>query len=185
MEDWKWVYRPMIVYLFNIILLFYVDAANCSTWSLIYLGIWCKVVSKWKNIGICRLFLHNSFFLLLRVCQNAKCAHFSLHHLLRITIVLLRWHVLWFQGTTPWFISLMKLNRLLLHKIWRCVICLSVMWVSIFPSDILSRMWWFLNFIMLNDSSNSQVLFVSERTVIGVGFDCNPMIFAADETGLW
>jgi actin related protein 2/3 complex subunit 1A/1B len=49
------------------------------------------------------------------------------------------------------------LNRLLLHKIWRCVICLSVMWV----------------------------LFVSERTVIGVGFDCNPMIFAADETGLW
>jgi actin related protein 2/3 complex, subunit 1A/1B len=38
---------------------------------------------------------------------------------------------------------------------------------------------------MLNDSSNSQVLFVSERMVIGVGFDCNPMIFAADETGLW
>lgn len=29
------------------------------------------------------------------------------------------------------------------------------------------------------------VLFVSERMVIGVGFDCNPMIFAADERGLW
>lgn len=43
----------------------------------------------------------------------------------------------------------------------------------------------FLSFIMLNNSSNFQVLFVSERTLIGVGFDCNPMIFAADETGLW
>lgn len=30
-----------------------------------------------------------------------------------------------------------------------------------------------------------QVLFVSERTVIGVGFDCNPMVFAADERGIW
>lgn len=29
------------------------------------------------------------------------------------------------------------------------------------------------------------VLFVSERMVIGVGFDCNPMVFAADESGLW
>lgn len=37
------------------------------------------------------------------------------------------------------------------------VICLSVMWV----------------------------LFVSERMVIGVGFDCNPMVFAADERGIW
>lgn len=37
------------------------------------------------------------------------------------------------------------------------VICLSVMWV----------------------------LFVSERTVIGVGYDCNPMVFAADERGVW
>ncbi|AQK55452.1 Actin protein 2/3 complex subunit 1B [Zea mays] len=51
----------------------------------------------------------------------------------------------------------MKSNHLLWHKIWHCVICLSVMWV----------------------------LFVSERTLIGVGFDCNPMIFAADDTGLW
>lgn len=30
-----------------------------------------------------------------------------------------------------------------------------------------------------------QVLFVSEKMVIGVGFDCNPMVFAADETGIW
>lgn len=30
-----------------------------------------------------------------------------------------------------------------------------------------------------------QVLFVSEKTVIGVGFDCNPMVFAADERGVW
>lgn len=30
-----------------------------------------------------------------------------------------------------------------------------------------------------------QVLFVSERTVIGVGYDCNPMVFAADERGVW
>ncbi|CAK9158908.1 unnamed protein product [Ilex paraguariensis] len=29
------------------------------------------------------------------------------------------------------------------------------------------------------------VLFVSERMVIGVGFDCNPMVFAADERGIW
>ncbi|XP_052178623.1 actin-related protein 2/3 complex subunit 1A isoform X3 [Diospyros lotus] len=29
------------------------------------------------------------------------------------------------------------------------------------------------------------VLFVSERMVIGVGFDCSPMVFAADESGLW
>lgn len=30
-----------------------------------------------------------------------------------------------------------------------------------------------------------QVLFVSEKMVIGVGFDCNPMVFAADERGIW
>ncbi|CAA0823897.1 Actin-related protein 2/3 complex subunit 1A [Striga hermonthica] len=29
------------------------------------------------------------------------------------------------------------------------------------------------------------VLFVSERMLIGVGFDCNPMVFVADERGLW
>ena len=30
-----------------------------------------------------------------------------------------------------------------------------------------------------------QVLFVSEKMVIGVGFDCIPMVFAADERGIW
>ena len=30
-----------------------------------------------------------------------------------------------------------------------------------------------------------QVLFVSERMVVGVGFDCSPMVFAADEGGIW
>ncbi|KAE8673924.1 Actin-related protein 2/3 complex subunit 1A [Hibiscus syriacus] len=29
------------------------------------------------------------------------------------------------------------------------------------------------------------VLFFSEKLVIGVGFDCNPMVFAADKSGLW
>ncbi|XP_022148037.1 actin-related protein 2/3 complex subunit 1A-like [Momordica charantia] len=29
------------------------------------------------------------------------------------------------------------------------------------------------------------ILFVSERMVIGVGYDCNPMVFAADERGIW
>lgn len=29
------------------------------------------------------------------------------------------------------------------------------------------------------------VLFVSERMVIGAGFDCNPLVFTKDETGLW
>lgn len=33
--------------------------------------------------------------------------------------------------------------------------------------------------------ANFQVLFVSERMVIGVGFDCSPMVFAADERGIW
>lgn len=32
---------------------------------------------------------------------------------------------------------------------------------------------------------NFQVLFVSERMVVGVGFDCSPMVFAADERGIW
>lgn len=30
-----------------------------------------------------------------------------------------------------------------------------------------------------------QVSFLSERMVVGVGFDCNPMVFVADESGLW
>ncbi|KAF9589683.1 hypothetical protein IFM89_027066 [Coptis chinensis] len=29
------------------------------------------------------------------------------------------------------------------------------------------------------------VLFVSERMLVGVGFDCKPMVFAADERGIW
>lgn len=29
------------------------------------------------------------------------------------------------------------------------------------------------------------VVFVSERIVIGVGYDCNPMVFAADDRGIW
>lgn len=28
-------------------------------------------------------------------------------------------------------------------------------------------------------------MFVSEKLVIGVGYDCNPMVFAADGTGSW
>ncbi|GJM87352.1 hypothetical protein PR202_ga03298 [Eleusine coracana subsp. coracana] len=39
--------------------------------------------------------------------------------------------------------------------------------------------------LALRDLPLRDVLFVSERVLIGVGFDCNPMIFAADETGLW
>ncbi|XP_022632120.1 actin-related protein 2/3 complex subunit 1A isoform X4 [Vigna radiata var. radiata] len=35
------------------------------------------------------------------------------------------------------------------------------------------------------DTKFGEVLFVSERKVIGVGFDCNPMVFAADERGIW
>ncbi|MQL71308.1 hypothetical protein Taro_003619 [Colocasia esculenta] len=31
----------------------------------------------------------------------------------------------------------------------------------------------------------SKVLFISERMVVGVGFDCNPMVFTADESGTW
>lgn len=39
--------------------------------------------------------------------------------------------------------------------------------------------------VAFRDLPLRDVLFVSERMVIGVGFDCNPMIFAADEGGLW
>ncbi|AQK76201.1 Actin-related protein 2/3 complex subunit 1A [Zea mays] len=39
--------------------------------------------------------------------------------------------------------------------------------------------------LTLRDLPLRDVLFVSERTLVGVGFDCNPMIFAADDTGLW
>jgi hypothetical protein len=30
-----------------------------------------------------------------------------------------------------------------------------------------------------------QVLFLSERVVVGVGYDCNPMLFIADNRGTW
>ncbi|XP_031247923.1 actin-related protein 2/3 complex subunit 1A-like [Pistacia vera] len=39
--------------------------------------------------------------------------------------------------------------------------------------------------VAFRDLPLRDVLFVSERMVIGVGFDCNPMVFAADETGIW
>ncbi|CAD6248975.1 unnamed protein product [Miscanthus lutarioriparius] len=39
--------------------------------------------------------------------------------------------------------------------------------------------------LALRDLPLRDVLFVSERTLVGVGFDCNPMIFTADDTGLW
>ncbi|KAL8151126.1 hypothetical protein V2J09_020934 [Rumex salicifolius] len=39
--------------------------------------------------------------------------------------------------------------------------------------------------VALRDLPLRDVLFVSEKIVIGVGFDCNPMVFAADESGLW
>ncbi|KAG9146684.1 hypothetical protein Leryth_005024 [Lithospermum erythrorhizon] len=35
------------------------------------------------------------------------------------------------------------------------------------------------------DTKFGEVLFISEKVVIGVGFDCNPMVFSVDETGLW
>ncbi|KAL8481066.1 hypothetical protein ACS0TY_027014 [Phlomoides rotata] len=39
--------------------------------------------------------------------------------------------------------------------------------------------------VAFRDLPLRDVLFVSERMVIGVGFDCNPMLFTADDTGLW
>ncbi|XP_044952627.1 actin-related protein 2/3 complex subunit 1B-like [Hordeum vulgare subsp. vulgare] len=39
--------------------------------------------------------------------------------------------------------------------------------------------------LALRDLPLRDILFVSEKMAIGVGFDCNPLIFAADETGLW
>ncbi|XP_004500004.1 actin-related protein 2/3 complex subunit 1B-like [Cicer arietinum] len=39
--------------------------------------------------------------------------------------------------------------------------------------------------VVFRDLPLRDVLFVSEKTVIGVGFDCNPMVFAADERGVW
>ncbi|XP_058100961.1 actin-related protein 2/3 complex subunit 1B isoform X3 [Magnolia sinica] len=39
--------------------------------------------------------------------------------------------------------------------------------------------------VAFHDLPLRDVLFVSERMVIGVGFDCNPMVFTADERGIW
>ncbi|XP_028778489.1 actin-related protein 2/3 complex subunit 1B [Neltuma alba] len=39
--------------------------------------------------------------------------------------------------------------------------------------------------VAFRDLPLRDVLFVSERMVIGVGFDCTPMIFAADDRGIW
>lgn len=39
--------------------------------------------------------------------------------------------------------------------------------------------------VAFRDLPLRDVLFLSERMVIGVGYDCNPMVFVADERGLW
>ncbi|XP_057731315.1 actin-related protein 2/3 complex subunit 1A-like [Arachis stenosperma] len=39
--------------------------------------------------------------------------------------------------------------------------------------------------VMFRDLPLRDVLFVSEKMVIGVGYDCIPMVFAADERGIW
>ncbi|XP_015880348.3 actin-related protein 2/3 complex subunit 1B [Ziziphus jujuba] len=39
--------------------------------------------------------------------------------------------------------------------------------------------------VAFRDLPLRDVIFVSERLVIGVGFDCNPMVFGADERGIW
>ncbi|KAH7669658.1 Actin-related protein 2/3 complex subunit 1 protein [Dioscorea alata] len=39
--------------------------------------------------------------------------------------------------------------------------------------------------VAFRDLPLRDVLFVSDRMAIGVGFDCNPMVFAADERGIW
>ncbi|KAF7833547.1 actin-related protein 2/3 complex subunit 1B-like [Senna tora] len=39
--------------------------------------------------------------------------------------------------------------------------------------------------VAFRDLPLRDVLFVSERMVVGVGFDCSPMLFAADDRGIW
>ncbi|XP_031484182.1 actin-related protein 2/3 complex subunit 1A-like [Nymphaea colorata] len=39
--------------------------------------------------------------------------------------------------------------------------------------------------VSFRDLPLRDVLFISERIVVGVGFDCNPMIFTADKRGIW
>lgn len=54
-----------------------------------------------------------------------------------------------------------------------------------FPWSSLWIIYWYFLELVDHCVTCFQVLFVSERTVIGVGFDCNPMVFAADERGVW
>ncbi|KAM0041627.1 putative FAD dependent protein [Helianthus debilis subsp. tardiflorus] len=39
--------------------------------------------------------------------------------------------------------------------------------------------------VLLRDLPLHDIMFVSEKLVIGVSFDCNHMVFAADGTGFW
>ncbi|KAI4341139.1 hypothetical protein MLD38_025899 [Melastoma candidum] len=39
--------------------------------------------------------------------------------------------------------------------------------------------------VLLRGLPLRDVLFLSERMAVGVGFDCNPMVFAADDSGIW
>lgn len=39
--------------------------------------------------------------------------------------------------------------------------------------------------VAFRDLPLRDILFVSENMILGVGYDCNPMIFAKDESGLW
>ncbi|XP_047334953.1 actin-related protein 2/3 complex subunit 1A-like isoform X1 [Impatiens glandulifera] len=39
--------------------------------------------------------------------------------------------------------------------------------------------------VAFRDLPLRDVLFISEKIVIGVGYDCNPMVFTKDERGLW
>ncbi|CAI9089104.1 OLC1v1023611C2 [Oldenlandia corymbosa var. corymbosa] len=39
--------------------------------------------------------------------------------------------------------------------------------------------------VAFRDLPLRDVLYISERVVIGVGYDCSPMVFVADERGLW
>ncbi|KAF3674203.1 Actin-related protein 2/3 complex subunit 1A [Capsicum annuum] len=39
--------------------------------------------------------------------------------------------------------------------------------------------------VAIRDLPLRDILFLSERMVVGVGFDCNPMVFVADDSGLW
>lgn len=39
--------------------------------------------------------------------------------------------------------------------------------------------------VAFRDLPLRDVLFISERMVVGVGFDCKPMVFTADERGIW